>query len=867
MANYSELIATINDQIKANGNQEITGSVLNSVLQAMVSALGEGFQFMGVATPDTNPGTPDGKVFYIAVEPGTYVNFNATVLATAQLAVFAFSNVLSVQIIDLPQSIYTDSNFTKALDKSKPGIFIEGKTGLCVPYFFKGGTVSEWNKSKNWRPVRPNKQVRIISGVAQFTPKQNASGEYQVGPDWEFIVLKTIQVEYVPYMYYDWEHINAANIAINTVRRTIRVDIPVGSYDISMPAYTLWLDVVNKSILDYPKDFYTCLPLINLYNSGEKYSGIDINNAGASIKGDLLIYIPSFGSTITLRAARYASQPNLDSKAFDEINPTDSTFNTSDLVVDKFIYDAEKQDVNQIIEAFVGKYTVFKFGVGTYYSTSNFANIRRGLDITVKGAGMANTIIKGWNFDSNTDAAIGSGGTDIRSTHLCDLTVQNLYYNTYSDYSDAIQNNISFTRIRFIASIKAGNYLIYPNYFASLVIDNCQIINARTDANLYSAVYIPGNNKQNSSAFIKNTKIFGQNGYSFTRPIDIRATSNILIENCEISGPSVVGIFFGSSKKSVISNAVIRGNRIRNISEEAISFDSFGNNVALQPSIAELSISSCVTDSSKGTNKYLKLYCKARCITGSHPNEQYEEYDLASNADYLRGFNVLFSQKAGNIFAGEFAPILDVGIDETGQYVLIDSGLSASDFVLDTNNNDIDSTNSNYRQASIVSGFVSCIVENNIVENAATGLTLFYACFLCHVKNNYFKNCNSVNFSTGGELLAKPTYLLSVLNDISNNIFDEVKNVGFTSYGTAFGYNNLFCNNILKDSALSVTKEKNLAIANNSFIRTTVTFDDESTTQQSGDANPESGVAGDIFYNTSLNKLQYFDGINWQTLQ
>ena len=80
MANYSELIATINDQIKANGNQEITGPVLNAVLQAMVSALGEGYQFMGVATPDTNPGTPDGKVFYIATEPGTYSKFGDTEL-------------------------------------------------------------------------------------------------------------------------------------------------------------------------------------------------------------------------------------------------------------------------------------------------------------------------------------------------------------------------------------------------------------------------------------------------------------------------------------------------------------------------------------------------------------------------------------------------------------------------------------------------------------------------------------------------------------------------------------------------------------------------------------------------------------------
>ena len=79
MANYSELIATINDQIKANGNQEITGPVLNAVLQAIVKGLSKGSLFVGIATTATNPGTPDGNVFYLAIEPGTYSNFGVIV--------------------------------------------------------------------------------------------------------------------------------------------------------------------------------------------------------------------------------------------------------------------------------------------------------------------------------------------------------------------------------------------------------------------------------------------------------------------------------------------------------------------------------------------------------------------------------------------------------------------------------------------------------------------------------------------------------------------------------------------------------------------------------------------------------------------
>ena len=75
MANYQLLKADIDANIKQNGRQEITGQILNSVLNQMVTSLGAGYQFMGVATLETNPGTPDQKVFYLAATSGTYANF------------------------------------------------------------------------------------------------------------------------------------------------------------------------------------------------------------------------------------------------------------------------------------------------------------------------------------------------------------------------------------------------------------------------------------------------------------------------------------------------------------------------------------------------------------------------------------------------------------------------------------------------------------------------------------------------------------------------------------------------------------------------------------------------------------------------
>lgn len=76
MANWSDLKASVAEVIKTNGNQKITGQILQNALSSIISNLGENATFAGVATPETNPGTPDGNVFYLASEPGIYSNFN-----------------------------------------------------------------------------------------------------------------------------------------------------------------------------------------------------------------------------------------------------------------------------------------------------------------------------------------------------------------------------------------------------------------------------------------------------------------------------------------------------------------------------------------------------------------------------------------------------------------------------------------------------------------------------------------------------------------------------------------------------------------------------------------------------------------------
>lgn len=90
MANYATLKAAIATAIKQNGNNEITGNLLQQQLLAMVNSLGVGYQYAGIATPATNPGTPDYNVWYFASEPGTYVNFDGLTVADGEIAILKY---------------------------------------------------------------------------------------------------------------------------------------------------------------------------------------------------------------------------------------------------------------------------------------------------------------------------------------------------------------------------------------------------------------------------------------------------------------------------------------------------------------------------------------------------------------------------------------------------------------------------------------------------------------------------------------------------------------------------------------------------------------------------------------------------------
>lgn len=92
MANWTTLKAAIATVIKTNDNQEITGQLLQNTLDSIISNVGENATFAGVATPETNPGAPDGPVFYFSSVYGTYPNFDGIVIDDGEFAVLQWVN-------------------------------------------------------------------------------------------------------------------------------------------------------------------------------------------------------------------------------------------------------------------------------------------------------------------------------------------------------------------------------------------------------------------------------------------------------------------------------------------------------------------------------------------------------------------------------------------------------------------------------------------------------------------------------------------------------------------------------------------------------------------------------------------------------
>lgn len=119
--NYDELKRNIADVVKPNGNQEITGQIMQDALFALIENLGEGWQFGGAVRPSDVPALgADVRAFYLAVEKGVYVDFGGVEVTELSAIVYGDGwGVLPLGVafgVDTETEIVALSERVKALE-------------------------------------------------------------------------------------------------------------------------------------------------------------------------------------------------------------------------------------------------------------------------------------------------------------------------------------------------------------------------------------------------------------------------------------------------------------------------------------------------------------------------------------------------------------------------------------------------------------------------------------------------------------------------------------------------------------------------------------------------------------------------------
>lgn len=158
--NNEILKTSITDVIKANGNQEITGDILQQSLIAIINQFGSGSIFGGFAVPTTVPTNTDVNMFYMAKVPGTYTNFGGYILEDGKIAVF--NNTTGVWVAE---------NFidVKSLRENNP-IVKTSTVGLVDTYtiYYSDGT--------NYEFLVTNGSDAIVDGVVEQNNIDAVSG-------------------------------------------------------------------------------------------------------------------------------------------------------------------------------------------------------------------------------------------------------------------------------------------------------------------------------------------------------------------------------------------------------------------------------------------------------------------------------------------------------------------------------------------------------------------------------------------------------------------------------------------------------------------------------------------------------------------
>lgn len=98
---------------------KFSGEEIDNILDKSQELLNKGYTFSGVATPETDPGTPSLKVFYLTTTAGKYANFDNITVESGKLTVLLYNGSMwQNQVLDLPTSSEPEVNVVQTIGNS-----------------------------------------------------------------------------------------------------------------------------------------------------------------------------------------------------------------------------------------------------------------------------------------------------------------------------------------------------------------------------------------------------------------------------------------------------------------------------------------------------------------------------------------------------------------------------------------------------------------------------------------------------------------------------------------------------------------------------------------------------------------------------
>lgn len=220
MANYETLKSAIQQVVKTNGNNEITGALLQQSLLAMINSLGAGYQFIDVATTATKPGTPDQKVFYVANGKGTYTNFGGISITEDEVVI-----------------LYYDTAWHKLL------------TGIA----------SQAKLSELERDLGQYAEFPSVAMTAEMTGKYiNADGEFVDDADFNIAAIGAVVVGNTYELYMG----NAANMKLGVALFVARIKTTTTSGTERIE----YVPLFSAMSTDIPTSGYVCFEAMEAYS-------------------------------------------------------------------------------------------------------------------------------------------------------------------------------------------------------------------------------------------------------------------------------------------------------------------------------------------------------------------------------------------------------------------------------------------------------------------------------------------------------------------------------------------------------------------------------------------------------------------------